>query len=128
MILIYFSILLASCSYSLFNYSFKLNGLNRLLINVPKSIFELNTSTYEYSSYGLYLYKDKLIEDYKTYINEYAYKYVTEYDLSFYFYDPTDGGTCQIYNCDGVEISFKTKIMLFNYSRTMYYEIEKTNE
>ena len=69
--------------------------------------------------------------DEKTLITYYDYslsRYTNNHEVDFYYYNRTDGSMCLANECDAVEISIKCKLIFnYDYSRTMYYEIEGRN-
>ena len=118
MINIFISLLFIIASYCFFSFSFVVHGLNRLVINAPKTIFEYGV-IYEESGVVSYS-KDDVKTKYLSYINDHIYQYVKDYEAKFRFYDASSGGLCDE-NCDGVEVSIKAYVAFsYQYQRTMY--------
>ena len=110
-------------SYSFFTISISIQGINRMVINAPRGIFEYSVVS---SENGLVYYEQEEIKKrYLSYIEDNIHQYVDKYDLRFRFYNPSTGGLCQE-NCEGVEIKLSSNIAFsFSYSRTMFYEIRE---
>ena len=123
MINIFISLLFIVMSYSFFTISISIQGINRLVINAPRGIFEYSVVR---SETGVVYYEQEEIKKrYLSYIEDNIHQYVDKYDLQFRFYNPSTGGLCQE-NCEGVEIKLSSKIAFsFSYSRTMFYEIRE---
>ncbi|MBE6133277.1 MAG: hypothetical protein E7178_01245 [Erysipelotrichaceae bacterium] len=123
MINIFISLLFIIMSYSFFTISISIQGINRMVINAPRGIFEYSVVS---SENGLVYYEQEEIKKrYLSYIEDNIHQYVDKYDLRFRFYNPSTGGLCQE-NCEGVEIKLSSNIAFsFSYSRTMFYEIRE---
>ena len=109
----------------MFTYTYQINGINRTIIATPTSIIEssipLTTSS---ETPVLYYDQDSLKNNYQTYLDRELKKYTQEYEVEYYFYNTSDGGFCDVTNCQGVEIKVEAKVLFsFPYSRTMKYEI-----
>jgi len=123
MINIFISLLFIIMSYSFFTISISIQGINRMVINAPRGIFEYSVVS---SENGLVYYEQEEIKKrYLSYIEDNIHQYVDKYDLRFRFYNLSTGGLCQE-NCEGVEIKLSSNIAFsFSYSRTMFYEIRE---
>lgn len=121
MIIIFIAVLLMVMSYSFFAFSFAVHGINRLIVNAPKTIFEYAVVVDEQES--PYYEQNEIKKRYISYIDEQIYHYVDSYDISFRFYDPKTGGLCEE-KCEGVEVKITSNISFsYTYSRVMFYEI-----
>lgn len=124
MINIFIALLFLLMSYGLFNFSFAIHGINRLIINAPRTIFEYSVVT---SEDGIPFYSDDVKERYLSYIDENIYDYVDEYTIDFRFYNPSTGGRCYE-ECEGVDVKITSRIAFsYSYTRTMFYEIREVN-
>lgn len=123
MIMIFISVILMTCSTLLFSYSFRINGINRLIINAPLTIFETSVPSYLEE---LYFNKNQIKESYSNYLNKSIKNYCNSYEIYYRFFYPNDNSTCEDY-CQGVEISVEADIFLFyKYNRTMFYLITES--
>ena len=123
MIIIFIALLFTLLSFAFFSFSFAVHGINRLVINAPRTIFEYGVVTSE--SGDPYYEQEEIKKRYISYLDEQIYQYVDEYDLSFRFYNPNTGGLC-LEKCDGVEVKVTSNIAFsFTYSRVMFYEISE---
>jgi len=125
MINIFIALLMLIMSYSFFSFSFMVHGLNRLIINVPRTIFEYSIVVGD----NLRPYYDQatIKKKYLSYLEENIYHYVDSYEAKFRFYYPDTGGLCDE-KCEGVEVTISSYIIFkYNYHRTMFYEITEVN-
>ena len=127
MIILILVVFLVSYSFLIFSYTYQINGLNRMIVNVPVLILEtaipLATDRKETE---LYFDQEMAIYEYERYLEKEAKRYVEKYEVEYYFYNTKDGGYCDVNNCQGVEICFSAELMLkINYERTMKYEIKE---
>ena len=125
MIIIFIALLFLLLSFSLFSFSFAVHGINRLVINAPRTIFEYCVVADD--SGDPYYEQEEIKTRYKSYLDEQIYQYVNSYELSFRFYNPNTGGLC-MEKCDGVEVKITSDIAFsYSYSRVMFYEISEVN-
>ena len=127
MIITLLSIILATVVISLFSFTERLNGLNRSFYQTPKNIFECAIPLYNQDD-EIYLSYDKedLKRRHKEYLDATVYKYVTSYEVSYYFYNTENKGVCDLNDCQGVEIFFEAPITSFyTYKNHMFYEIRR---
>ena len=123
MIILFISLMFLLMGYSLFSFSFAAHGINRLIINAPRTIFEYGVVVND--SGNPYYEQDNIKKRYKAYLDDNIYQYVNSNDLSFRFYYPETGGLCEE-KCEGVEVNITSIITFsFEYSRTMFYEISE---
>lgn len=124
---ILFIITLGVLSLNFFTITYRVNGLNRLIHNVPISLFETSIPIIEESD-ELTLYYDKeLLENKLTsYFDKSIYKYTDEYRVTFYYYNQEDESICKGDKCDAIEITLKAKIDLFSeFKKTARFYIQK---
>ena len=117
--------LLAVSSITLFAFSLKVNGLNRIVTHIPIQVFHKTIPLVsDEEEIDLYYDKYHLQDNVKHYLDTSIYKYVSSYDIDYYFYNTDSGGACDITDCKGVEITITAKVSSFyTYKKTMYYEI-----
>ncbi|MCR4880068.1 MAG: hypothetical protein K5906_03835 [Bacilli bacterium] len=109
-----------------FALTLKVNCVNRVLVISPKSIPEKSIPlTIQGQEVTLYYEQEEFKKEYDAYLNREIKKYVDEYTVEYYFYNPENGGVCDVNDCRGVEITVGAKIMFVDYKRTIYYEISE---
>lgn len=124
---ILFSITLGILSLHFFSFTYRINGINRVMYNIPISIFEVAIPLAQNQQQPV-LYYDKIyLEDELTsYFNKSIYKYTDHYSLNFYYYNQFDFSICRGEYCDAVEITLNAEITMFNnYSKKMRFFIQK---
>lgn len=125
MINIFIALLFLLASYGLFSFSFAVHGINRLVINAPRAIFEYSVVTDINDE--PYYHQDEIKKRYLSYLDDNIYQFVNEYKTTFRFYNPETGGLCDE-NCQGVEVKVVSSIAFsYSYSRIMFYEIREVN-
>lgn len=114
-------------SFQIFTTTYQLSGINKTLINMPKSIIENSIPLEdEENNFIPTIDKTLLQENANEYFEKNLSRYTNEYKLQYLFYDKDTNRPCIIKNCSGVRITLTCKILqIFNYSQTMYYEIIK---
>ena len=120
-----FSLLIGVLSLHFFTVTYRLNGVHRTLFNVPISIFEASIPLVEESENpSLYFSKEVLEEKLDTYFANQLKKYVSNYSLSFYYYNQEDYSICRDDQCTSLEINLKARIVLdFEYDKTANFYI-----
>ena len=128
MILLYLSLLLIVSSFLMFNFSYNYNGVNKTILSIPLSIAESSIPlTMQDDELYLYYDQEKFKKTYEEYLEKEITKYVTSYEVNYYFYNTKDGGYCDVNNCQGVEVKIDAFIMYgFKYHRVMNYEITRS--
>ena len=114
-------------SLQFFTFTYRINGINRVMYNIPISIFEASIPLVQtYESPIMYFDKDYLESELTSYVNKSIYKYTDEYDLSFYYYVQGDYSICRTEYCDAVEVTLNAKITLFDsYKKVARFHIQK---
>ena len=115
-------------SFSSYALAYQINGINRVVISTPVTIFE--TSIYhnvdEEQSHVLMskkLVTEKLDKFYKCEIS----KFTENFTYEIYFYNKEDESMCVEDNCNAVEVTFNaTLVYNYQYHRIMHYEVFKT--
>ena len=122
---IMFSLLIAVLSLHFFTVTYRLNGTNRILFNVPISIFESSIPLVsEDDDAHLYFSKEILEEKLDSYFASHLYKYVSEYSLSYYYFNQEDYSICRNDQCTSIEINLKARIVLnFEYDKSASFYI-----
>lgn len=121
---VFLSLMTLIMSFNLFAISYQINGINRVVVHTPTSIFEINIPLVN-NDY-LYFNKTKLENDLLNYYSKNIERYTNLYDVSFYYYDLEDGSICLGEICRGIEVTVNAKLTFnYSYSRTMFYEIEE---
>ena len=122
MIIAFFSAILLVFSLQFFTLNFSIQGLNRAVIYAPIELFypqieeRNNTGVIEIENFETEMMK---------YYNRALKKYVDEYDVSFYYYNPSDQSMCIDKYCKAVEVTVNADLILnYKYHRVMYYEIK----
>lgn len=105
--------------------SFSVQGLNRAIIATP---IEAMYSSIILTDDHQYFDKEKFENTLLTYYESSLSRYTNNKEIEFYYYNKSDGSMCLTNECNAVEISIKCKLIFnYDYSRTMYYEIEGRN-
>lgn len=127
MINAFIAMIVCVMSFQIFTTTYQLSGINKTLINMPKSIIENSIPLEdEENNFIPTIDKTLLQENANEYFEKNLSRYTNEYKLQYLFYDKDTNRPCIIKNCSGVRITLTCKILqIFNYSQTMYYEIIK---
>ncbi len=131
MINLYISIILGILSFQAFTFTYRLGGINKTIINIPKAIFEKSIPIVSDSAdqeFKPYFDKSLLELNINGYISNNIGRYSNNYTLVFYYYNSLNNLICRGDKCDGVRITINTKMIgFFDYERTMFYEIRNNN-
>lgn len=127
MVNIFISLLIAIYSFQAFSLTYQIGGINKTFINMPISILENSIPLLQEDNKTFIAYFDK--DDLKRNVDDYLSKdlkrYVSKYQVEYYYYDLDTDLICKSEYCGGVQITLNCKIMnLFNYKKTMFYEIK----
>lgn len=119
------SFIVVFLSFSFFMMSYQINGINRLVIGTPLSLFETAINLYGIDfETGPYFDKEFLEENITSYFDFHMPRYTETYELSFYYYNIEDHSIDMDDECRAVEVIIDTDLFLAShYHRTMYYEI-----
>ena len=122
---IMFSLLIAILSLHFFTVTYRLNGVHRTLFNIPISLFESSIPLVDDSpDPNLYFLKEQLEEKLNSYFASQLKKYVSNYSISYYYYNQEDDSICRDDYCTSLEINLKASIVLnFEYDKTANFYI-----
>ena len=119
------SFLVVTLSFNFFMMSYQVNGLNRLVMNAPISLFETAIELMNINEEsGPIFNKEALEGNLTSYFDFSLPKYTEDYEVSFYYYNPSDHSVCLNENAKAVEVSVSASfIFAYQYQKTMFYEI-----
>ena len=115
-------------SFSSYALAFQINGINRVLVSTPLTIFEtsvLHNVDEETPNVLLAknLVRQKLDKFYSYELSKFTDKYVYE----IYFYNKEDESMCVEDSCNAVEVSFDASLIYnYQYHRVIHFEVFKT--
>lgn len=121
------SITIGILSLKFFTFTYRINGINRVMFNMPISIFEASIPLVQDTSEPiLYFDREYLLNELTSYVDKSIYKYTDRYSLDLYYYDQDDYSICRGDYCNAVEVTLNARITLFDdYSKTMRFYIHK---
>ena len=109
-----------------FTLTYRLQTINRAIINTPIELFETSIPLANVDEENLYFDKKRLETKVTDYYSSSIGPYFKSYDVSFYYYNQTDKSICVSDTCNAVEITITGNYFLsFEYERTINYEIHK---
>ena len=119
------SFLVVTLSFNFFMMSYQVNGLNRLVMNAPISLFETAIELMDINEdNGPVFNKETLENNLTSYFDFSLPHYTDEYEVNFYYYNPSDHSVCLNEKAKAVEVSVSASfIFAFQYQKTMFYEI-----
>jgi len=125
MVTIIISFLVVVLSFNFFMMSYQINGINRLVMSAPMSLYETAINVFEIDEEtGPYFDKEILEENITYYFTFHMPRYTEDYQLDFYYYNPIDHSLDMNDEVKAVEVTINANIILYyHYQRTMYYEI-----
>ena len=105
--------------------SYQINGINRLVLSAPLSLFETAINLFEIDEdVGPTFDKEILEDNITSYFDYQIPRYTNNYSLSYYYYNPTDHSIELSDEPKAVEVLVEAELALsFHYEKTMYYEI-----
>lgn len=122
---ILFSLTISILSLHFFTITYRTNGINRALFNLPISIFEtsipLINGEGEFEPY----FAKNILEDKLTYyFDTNLLKYTDRYTVSYYYFNQEDYSICRDEKCQAIEINLKADIVLnYKYNKTATFYI-----
>ena len=125
MVTIIISFLVVVLSFNFFMMSYQINGINRLVMSAPMSLYETAINVFEIDEEkGPYFDKEILEENITYYFTFHMPRYTEDYQLDFYYYNPIDHSLDMNDEVKAVEVTINATIILYyHYQKTMYYEI-----
>ena len=122
MIISFFTVFL---SFNFFMMSYQINGINRLIIGMPLSLYETAVYMLDINDQtGPYFDKETLEDNLTSYFDFHMMRYVDDYELSFYYYNIADHSMDLDDEARAVEVTIDTYLILSrHYQKTMFYEI-----
>lgn len=125
MIAIFISFFIVVISFNFFVISYQINGINRLVLSAPMSLFETAINLFEIDEdVGPIFDKDILVDNLTSYFDYHMPRYTDDYSLSFYYYNPIDHSIELSDNAKAVDVLIDANLALnYHYHKTMYYEI-----
>ena len=125
MVTIIISFLVVVLSFNFFMMSYQINGINRLVMSAPMSLYETAINVFEIDEEkGPYFDKEILEENITYYFTFHMPRYTEDYQLDFYYYNPIDHSLDMNDEVKAVEVTINANIVLYyHYQKTMYYEI-----
>lgn len=125
MVAIFISFFVVVLSFNFFMISYQINGINRLVLSAPLSLYETAINLFEIDEDIGPTFDREILEDNITsYFNYHMPRYTNDYTLSFYYYNPIDHSIELSENLKAVEVLISANLVLsYHYEKTMYYEI-----
>ena len=125
MVAIFISFFVVVLSFNFFMISYQINGINRLVLSAPLSLYETAINLFEIDEDVGPTFDREILEDNITsYFNYHMPRYTNDYTLSFYYYNPIDHSIELSENLKAVEVLVSANLVLsYHYEKTMYYEI-----
>ncbi len=125
MLNIYLSVFIMVLSFNCFTFTYRYNGINRTMMELPRSLLETSIPLVgEEEKVNIHFAKEELIKNLTYYFDNQLVKYTTDYTLDYYFSNTGDESMCLDDYCTAIEITLKAKVIFFSeYSKTMRYEI-----
>ena len=119
------SFFVAFLSFNFFMNSYQINGINRLVLGMPVSLYETAINMIDIDEEkGPFFNKNELENNLTSFYNFHMPRYTDDYRLSFYYYNPTNHSLYLGSEPQAVEVTIRATLILFNnYRRTMFYEI-----
>lgn len=125
MVAIFIAFFVIVLSFNFFTISYQINGINRLVMYAPLSLFETAIVLYDIDlEEGPYFDKEVLVDNISSYFEFHMPRYSEDYELSYYYYKPSDHSLDMSEHARAVEVYIQANIaMNYEYQKTMYYEI-----
>lgn len=125
MIAIFISFFVVVLSFNFFIVSYQINGINRIVLAAPLSLFETAIDLFDIDEdIGPIFDKEILVDNITSYFDYHLPRYTDDYTLSYYYYNPADHSIELSDNAKAVEVLVEANLALsYKYEKTMYYEI-----
>ena len=124
---ILFSTSLLILTVQFFFISYRLTGINRVMLNIPIQIFESSIPlVQERDEPIIYFDRETLDAKLTSYFEKSISKYTEHYTIDYYYYSPDDGSACLNSYCTAIEITLEARITLtMNYQKSVHFYIQK---
>ena len=125
MIAMLISFFVVFLSFNFFMVSYQINGINRLVVGAPLSLFETAVVLLDIDEEnGPYFDKEILEENLTSFFDYHLPRYTSDYSVSFYYYNPEDHSLNMSDEPQAVEATISAELVLSkHYQKTMFYEI-----
>ena len=125
MIAMIISFFVVFISFNFFMISYEINGVNRIVLSAPLSLYETAIELFNIDEdEGPHFNKTILEDNITSYFDFHLPRYVNDYDLDFYYYNPSDHSLDMDSKCQAVEVTVSMELVLnTHYQKTMFYEI-----
>ena len=125
MVAIFISFFVVVLSFNFFMFSYQVNGINRLVLSAPLSLYETAINLFEIDEVIGPTFDQEILEDNITsYFDYHMPRYTNNYSLSYYYYNPEDHSIELSDDIKAVEVLVEAELILsYHYEKTMYYEI-----
>lgn len=125
MIAMLISFFVVFLSFNFFMVSYQINGINRLVVGAPLSLFETAVVLLDIDEEnGPYFDKEILEENLTSFFDYHLPRYTDHYSLDYYYYNIADHSIDMDDECQAVEVKVEADLFLFkHYKKTMDYEI-----
>lgn len=119
------SFVVAVLSFNFFMMSYQVNGVNRLVMNAPIALFETSLELLDVNEKNGPIFNKEILEDNLTSYFDYSLPHYTDdYEISFYYYNPSDHSVCLDERCRAVEVKVSASFLFnYHYEKTMFYEV-----
>ena len=125
MVAIFISFFVVVLSFNFFMVSYQINGINRLVLGAPLSLFETAINLFNIDEeVGPTFDKEILVDNLTSYFEYHMPRYTNDYAISYYYYNPEDHSIELSEDAKAVEVLITANLVLsYHYEKTMYYEI-----
>ena len=125
MISIFICLFIVVLSFNFFMVSYQINGINRLVTSAPLSLFETAIDLYDLNEEKDPAFDKQVLTDNLTsYFDYHIQRYTDDYELSLYYYKPSDHSLDMSDSPKAVEVTIDAQIVLNKrYQKSMFYEI-----
>ena len=112
-------------SFNFFMVSYQINGINRLVVGAPLSLFETAVVLLDIDDeLGPHFDKEILEDNLTSFFDYHLPRYTNEYSVSFYYYNTNDHSLDMSDEPQAVEATISAELVLSkHYQKTMFYEI-----
>lgn len=121
------ALLVMIMSFHCFTITYRLNGINRTLLEIPLSLFEVAIPLVNINEEeGLYFDKDYLVDELTYYFDSKLPYFTDNYTINYYFSKTGEDSYCLDDQCTAIEINLVAEIVFFTeYNQTARYEIRE---